>query len=126
MKAYPDIDSYIADFPETTQLLLKKMREIISKAAPAATERINYGIPTFMLYGNLVHFGGYKKHIGFYPGPAGIEPFKKELEKYPTSKGAIQFPLDKSLPAALITKIVQLRVQQNKEKEELKAMKKKR
>ena len=75
-----------------------------------------YGIPTFKLNGNLVHFGGYKNHIGFYPAPSGIEAFKKELAKYEGSKGTIKFPLNKPLPSALITKIVKYRVINNQEK----------
>jgi uncharacterized protein YdhG (YjbR/CyaY superfamily) len=122
--AIKTIDEFIAGFPAPTQVLLKKMRAIINKAAPKAAETINYGIPTFTLEGNLVHFGGYKSHIGFYPGPAGIEAFKKELAVYKTSKGAIQFPLDKPLPVGLITQIVKFRVLQNIEKAKMKAPKK--
>jgi uncharacterized protein YdhG (YjbR/CyaY superfamily) len=109
-------DEYIAGFPKATQVLLEKIRAIIKKAAPKATEVISYGIPTFVLGKNLVHFGGYKTHIGFYPGAAGVEAFKKEIAGYTSSKGAIQFPLDKPLPAGLITQIVKFRVLQNLEK----------
>lgn len=116
MKTFSDIDSYIASFPEATQLLLQKIRSTIRKAAPNAKETINYGIPTFTLEGNLVHFGGYKKHIGFYPAPSGIMAYKKELEPYITSKGAIQFPLHKPLPLKLIAAITKFRVLENNEK----------
>lgn len=109
-------DEYIAQFPKSTQLLLKKIRAIIKKAVPKAEEKISYGIPTFVFHKNLVHFGGYKNHIGFYPGAAGVEAFTKELSAYPFSKGAIQFPLDKPLPVGLITQIVKFRVAQNIEK----------
>lgn len=110
------IDEYIAQFPKEVQVLLEKMRAIISKAAPKAEEAMAYGIPTFKLNGNLVHFGGYKSHIGFYPAPSGIEAFKKELAKYEGSKGTIRFPLDKPLPAALIAQVVKFRVAKNLEK----------
>lgn len=109
-------EEYIAQFPKNTQVLLEKMRAIIKKAAPKAEEKISYGIPTFVLHKNLVHFGGFKNHIGFYPGPAGIEAFTKELSAYTCSKGAIQFPVDKPLPVGLITQIVKFRVLQNIEK----------
>jgi len=113
-----NIDGYIATFPETTQALLKKMRATIQKAAPAAAEAISYGLPTYKQEGNLVHFGGFKTHIGFYPGPEAIEAFKKELAAYPSSKGAIQFPMDKPLPLTLVKSITQYRVAKNKEKAE--------
>lgn len=109
-------DEYIAGFPKEVQLVLQKMRAIIKKAAPKATETISYGIPTFVLDGNLVHFGGYKNHIGFYPAPNGIEAFKKELSKYEGSKGTVKFALDKPLPSGLITQIVKYRIEKNKEK----------
>lgn len=111
------IDLYIADFPSATQKLLQQVRTTIRKAAPEAEEKIGYGIPTFVLYGNLVHFAGYKYHIGFYPGASGIATFSKEMSAYKQSKGAVQFPLNKAMPLALITKITKYRVKQNIEKE---------
>lgn len=113
--AVQSIDDYIHQYPPQVQTLLHHMRKIIQAAAPQAEEAIKYGLPTFVLNGNLVHFGGFKEHIGFYPAPAGIQAFEKELSKYERSKGAIRFPL-KSLPSALITKIVKYRVKQNLEK----------
>jgi uncharacterized protein YdhG (YjbR/CyaY superfamily) len=112
-----NIDEFIAGSPENTQELLKKMRSIIRKAAPGSAEAISYGIPTYKLNGrNLVHFSGYKEHIGFYPGATGIEHFTKELSGYKTSKGTVQFPLDKPLPVGLITQIVKFRIAQEKER----------
>lgn len=104
------IDAYIAAFPKATQVLLQQMRETIHKAAPKAEEAIAYGIPTFKLKGNLVHFAGYKNHIGFYPAPQGLEEFKKELSAYKGAKGSVQFPLDQPLPLALVTRIVKYRI----------------
>src|SRR5690348_11272505 len=107
--AAKNIDEYIAGFPADIRKLLTQMRTTIQKAAPKAEEAIKYAMPTFVFHGNLVHFAAYKHHIGFYPAPAGIEAFKKELSKYEGSKGAIRFPLDKPLPVSLITKIVKFR-----------------
>lgn len=111
------IDSYIKDQPKNIQPLLNKMRTTIKKCAPKAEETIGYGIPTFKLNGNLVHFAGYKSHIGFYPSPNALKYFAKEIAKYNSSKGAVQFPIDKPLPLALITKITKYRVKQNLEKQ---------
>jgi uncharacterized protein YdhG (YjbR/CyaY superfamily) len=77
-------------------------------------------MPTFYFHGNLVHFAAYKNHIGFYPAPSAIVAFKKELALYVTSKGAIQFPLDKPIPYELVTKIVRFRVAENSIKAEIK------
>ncbi len=112
-----EIDKYISSFPTETQLLLQQIRACIHKAAPQATEAMKYAMPTFVLNGNLVHFAGYKNHIGFYPAPSGIEAFKPELSVYKTSKGAIQFPLNKPLPLNLITQIVEYRVAENEAKQ---------
>jgi uncharacterized protein YdhG (YjbR/CyaY superfamily) len=116
MKAFKTIDEYISDFPKEVQVLLKKMRETIKEVAPDATEAISYGIPTFKLNGNLVHFGGFKKHIGFFPGSEAVEVFEKDLTKYVTTKGTIQFQLDEPIPYDLVTKITKYRVKQNLEK----------
>ncbi len=115
-----NINEYIEGFPKDIQKLLEAMRAVIRKAAPEAEETIKYGIPTFTLNGNLVHFGGYKSHIGFYPAPAGIEEFKKELSKYEGSKGTIRFPIDRPLPLSLISRIVKFRVKKNTDKAKMK------
>ncbi|MBC7878656.1 MAG: DUF1801 domain-containing protein [Anaerolineales bacterium] len=120
-----EIDKYIAGFPKEVQVLLEKVRKTIRKAAPKGQEIINYGIPTFTLEGNLVHFAGFKSHIGFYPTPSGIEKFKKELSIYDGAKGSIKFPLDKPIPYELISKIVLFRVKENLERAEAKGKKKK-
>ena len=112
-KKAKDIDEYIADFPVDVQLLLQKVRTAIRKAAPKAEEAIKYQMPTFVLNGNLIHFAGYKNHIGVYPGSRPVEEFKDELTRYETSKGTIRLPLDKPVPSGLITKITRFCVQRN-------------
>jgi uncharacterized protein YdhG (YjbR/CyaY superfamily) len=111
-----NIDEYIAAFPKDTQKVLEKLRAVIKKAAPGATETISYQIPTFRLGINLVHFAGWKNHIGFYPGAAGIEIFKDDLASYEVTKGTVKFPIGQPLPVELITRIVKFRVKQNLEK----------
>lgn len=113
MKQYEDIDQYISTFPGDVQAMLQQIRSTIQQAAPDAKETIKYGIPTFILNGNLVHFGGYKKHIGFYPAPMGIEAFKEETAKYEAGKGTLQFKLNEPLPLELISRIVKFRVEMN-------------
>ncbi len=120
------IDEYIAGFPEEVQAILQQVRMTIKKAAPDAEETIKYRMPTFLFHGNLVYFAGFKNHIGFYPIPTGIEKFKKELSKYKTAKGSVQFPLDKPMPLGLIRRIVKFRVKENLEREKAKAKSKKK
>jgi len=107
------IKQYIKLFPKDTQEKLTELYLAIKKSAPEAEEKISYQIPTFYLNGNLIHFAGYKNHIGFYPTSSGIKAFKKELSKYKNSKGSVQFPLDEKLPLALIKTIVKYRVKEN-------------
>lgn len=106
------IDAYIEQQPKSVQTKLKKLRTLIRKAAPKATEAIKYGMPTFVLGKNCVFFAAYKQHIGFYPTPGPINAFKKALAGYKTSKGAIQFPIDQSIPFDLVEKIVKWRVKE--------------
>ena len=110
------IDEYIRQFPREVQKMLAGLRATIHRAAPDATEKISYGMPTFFHEKNLVHFAAYQRHIGFYPTPSGITKFKDELARYATSKGAIQFPIDEPLPLALVTRIVKFRVAENEAK----------
>ena len=118
------IDEYIAAYPQDIQEILQKIRSIVRKVAPEAQEAIKYQLPTFVLKGNLVHFGAFKNHIGFYPTPSGTERFKKELSIYEGAKGSIRFPLNKAIPYDLITQIVEFRVKENLEKASTKSKKK--
>lgn len=109
---YRTIDEYIALYSPEVQEILRKVRRVIHEAAPEATEAIKYGIPTFVLGGNLVHFGAFKDHLGFFPTPSGIEAFKDELAKYAQSKGTIRFPYSEPIPYDLIARIVHSRVEE--------------
>lgn len=110
---FQTIDEYLEMFSGDLKEKLIQFRNVVKNSAPQATEAIKYRMPTFCLNGNLVHFAAFKNHIGFFPTPSGITPFKKELEGYVTSKGTIQFPKDKPLPLDLIRKIVEYRVKEN-------------
>lgn len=116
MKPDATVDEYIKACPKHVQELLQTMRSIIKQAVPEAHEKMAYGIPTFTFHGNLVHFAGYEHHIGFYPGSAPVKDFADDLSPYKTSKGTVQFPLDKPLPVALIHKIVLACVDRNLKK----------
>jgi len=115
-----DIDAYISDFPESTQKLLQEVRSIVKQAAPLAAEVISYGMPAFRQDGMLVYFAAFKNHIGFYPIPSGIAAFKEDLSAFKCTKGSVHFPLDKPLPAELITRIVTFRLSENRQKALLK------
>jgi uncharacterized protein YdhG (YjbR/CyaY superfamily) len=110
------IDEYISLFPINVQRILEKLRIIIKESAPESEETISYGMPTFKLNGNLVHFAAHKNHIGLYPTPSGIEAFQKELAPYKSSKGSVQFPIDKPIPYELVKKILIFRVKENLKK----------
>ena len=114
MKTVKNIDEYILSFPVDVQKKLRDIRNLVKKIIPQAEETIKYSMPTFVLNGNLLHFAAFKNHIGLYPTPSAIIKFKKELSKYSTSKGAIQFPIDKPLPMNLINKIIKFRIAENK------------
>ncbi len=108
------IDAYIAEFPQETQKVLQELRVLIKATAPDAAETISYAIPTFDLKGgHLVHFAGYEKHVGFYPGARGTAAFKDELRAYKNAKGSVQFPLGQPIPADLVRRMVEFRVAEN-------------
>ena len=104
------IDEYIAAQAEDVQPVLQRIRETIRAAAPEATEKISWQMPTFWQGENLIHFAAFKKHIGLYPGGEATTEFADRLSGYKTSKGAIQLPLGKPIDYELITDIVLWRV----------------
>jgi uncharacterized protein YdhG (YjbR/CyaY superfamily) len=117
MKKPKSVDEYISSFPIEDQKLLEQIRKAITETATKAEEVISYGMPGYKLNGMLVWFAGFNNHIGFYPrGSSAIIAFKKELARYKTSKGAIQFPKDKPMPITLVKKMVKFRMQENLEK----------
>ena len=125
LTAPKNIDEYIAGFPNNVREILEQIRMTIREAAPDAEETISYQIPTFTLKGKyLIYFAAYKKHIGLYPAPRGVEKFKKELSLYEGGKGTVRFPLDKPIPFGLLKRIVKFRVQQNLERAKAKPKKK--
>lgn len=111
-----EIEQYILQYPQELQEKLQEIRRVIREAAPHASEKISWQMPTFYQNGNLVHYAMHKEHLGLYPGASGVEHFESELGKYKHSKGSVQFPLDKPLPKELITKIVKFRVLENTKK----------
>jgi uncharacterized protein YdhG (YjbR/CyaY superfamily) len=107
------IDEYIARFPPETRSVLEELRTLIRACAPDATETISYAIPTFDLHGkHLVHFAGWKQHVALYPVPSGVASLQTALEPYMSGKGSARFPLGEPLPADLIRRIVDFRIEE--------------
>jgi uncharacterized protein YdhG (YjbR/CyaY superfamily) len=123
--SFVTIDEYIATFPAEIQAILQEIRAAIRDVVPDAEEKISYQMPTFYLHGNLVHFAAFKKHIGFYPTPTGVEAFQERLSQYKGAKGSVQFPLDQPMPLDLIREIVRYRVEESTAKAAAKSKKKK-
>ncbi|PKM69976.1 MAG: hypothetical protein CVU94_01300 [Firmicutes bacterium HGW-Firmicutes-19] len=113
MKTIETVEEYIMQFEPEVQVILKEIRAFIKEIAPQTQETISYQMPTYKYYGNLVHFAAHTHHIGFYPGPEGIETFKNRFFGLRYSKGAVQFALDKPIPYDLIKEIVLYRLDEN-------------
>jgi uncharacterized protein YdhG (YjbR/CyaY superfamily) len=108
-------NDYKKEYPPEIRRRLEEIQHTIKSIVPEAEERISYNMPSFWFHGNLVYYGAFKNHIGFYPASRTVfDKFKDELENYKQSgKGTIQFPHDKPLPLDLIKKIVKQRADEN-------------
>lgn len=113
MKKFRTVDEYLSRLPKTAKDNVEGLRKTIRQAAPQAQEVISYNMPALKWNGMLLWYAAFKKHIGFYPKASAIAAFKEELKDYKTSKGAIQLPLEKAIPAALVKRIVRFRVEEN-------------
>ena len=109
------IEEYLDAAPAELQERLWKLHESIKAAAPGTTEGLKWSMPAYSYQKILVTFAVFKKHIGFYPMPSAIKAFAKELAKYKTAEGSVQFPHDQPLPLPLIRKIIKFRVKESKE-----------
>jgi uncharacterized protein YdhG (YjbR/CyaY superfamily) len=118
-----DIEGYITAFPAEIQEILQKIRATIRKAAPRAQETIKYGMPTYALDGNLVHFAAFKKHIGLFPPVKSDAEFRRAVAAYEGPKGNLRFPLDEPIPYELISRMVKIRVKETLAKAESKRTK---
>jgi uncharacterized protein YdhG (YjbR/CyaY superfamily) len=117
-KARPKtVSEYIDASPMPLRKKLREMRACIRRAAPDAEEGLKWSMPAFSQGRILVMFGGFKGHLGFYPTAAAVKAFSKELSRFRTARGSIQFPWEKPLPVALIRRIVGFRLKQNRKKE---------
>lgn len=111
-KKYSTVDEYLSDLPENTRTILEGLRKTIKQVVPKAEEVISYNMPAFKQGSLLVFYAANKEHTGFYPTPGPLKAFAEELAAYKSSKGAVQFPYDKKIPAALVKKMVQYRLQE--------------
>jgi len=106
-----NIDEYISFQPNSWQEMLKKVRDTIKEAAPGAIESISYAMPAWKFRGKpLVYFALNRNHLGFYATPSANIAFREDLKEYKSSKGAVQFPLDKPIPYELIRRVVQYKL----------------
>ena len=109
-EAVGTVNEYIMEFPDGVQAILRQIRDTIEKAAPGAVERISHQMPAYSLNGKTVYFAAYERHTGFYPGAAAIAAFRKELSRYKSAKGSVQFPIDTPMPFDLIREMVVFRI----------------
>ena len=113
-KARPkSVTEYINAAPKEARKKLREMRACIRTSAPGAKESLKWGMPAFSYGRILVTFAAFQHHIGFYPTPSAVSAFAKDLSKFATAKGSIQFPLEKPLPLPLIRKITAFRVRES-------------
>ena len=107
------VGEFIRKYPAAVRKKLSGLRKTIKEEAPQAEETIKYGMPTYVLNGNLIYFAAAKNHIAVYPVPVATPALKAQMEPYRAHKSTLRFPLDKPLPLSLIRKIVKARVKQN-------------
>ena len=111
------VDEYLAGVPEPARSTLETIRAAIRSAAPPeAIETISYRMPAFKYKAVLVWFAAFSNHCSLFPTASLVEAFKNELKGFSTSKGTIQFPVDSPLPAALVRKLVKVRLAQIEKK----------
>lgn len=113
MKGPATVDEYMADLPDKEKEVLSSIRKTIKATAPKAEEAISYGMPGYKYHGMLVYFAAFKNHLSFFPGSSAIDQFGEEVKKYKTSKGTLQFTVDKPISSSLVKKIVKARMKQN-------------
>lgn len=121
MKAFKTVNEYLGSQPKEAREPLKKIRQTVKKAIPAAEELISYGMPAFKYHGMLIFYAGFKNHYSIF-APKATGFFKEELKKYKTAKATVQFPYGTKPPLGLIKKMVLFTAKRNLEKTRMKEM----
>ena len=113
-----EVAKYLQGLPDDQREALEKLRKTILSVAKGAEEKISYGMPTVVYKGNLVHYAAFKNHMSLFGATAFMtQELKNELGGFKTSKGTIQFTVEKQLPSALVKKIVKARMRENEARE---------
>jgi uncharacterized protein YdhG (YjbR/CyaY superfamily) len=109
-----EVDAYLAALEEPKRSTLEALRRTILEVSPSAEQGMSYGVPAFRLEGKVVAgFAAFKNHLSYLPHSGSVFPeLEAELADYKTSKGALQFPVDRSLPTALVKKLIAVRSKQ--------------
>ena len=109
-----EIDDYLASLDEPKRSTLVALRQTIAELLPDAEQGISYGLPAFRVQGKVVAgFAAFKNHLSYLPHSGSVfSELGDELAEYKTSSGALQFPVDKPLPKALVKKLVAIRKRQ--------------
>jgi uncharacterized protein YdhG (YjbR/CyaY superfamily) len=113
------VEDYLAALPEEPRAALEKVRLTIRAAAPEATESIAYGMPAFRDRGGriLVSYAAFTNHCSLFPASGVvIEALGDELRPYLAGKATIRFPAGRPIPAALVERIVKIRIEENAER----------
>ena len=89
--------------------VLSKIREAIKTAAPNATEKMAWKMPTYWQGENLIHFAAYKNYVGLTFSFGAIEEFADSIKDTGcvVKKNTIQIPWGKPIPFDLITDMAQ-------------------
>lgn len=112
-----EVDAYISSFDHSKQQMLSSIRDLVHTRVLSVEEVIKWRMPMFILpgFGDIIGIAAFAKHIGLYPQPEAVAAFSQQLKEYHTSKGAIQFPLDRELPLLLIQQIIDYRLDRLRE-----------
>ena len=113
---FENVDQYIGQFSPEIRAVLQEIRDEILTVVPSAEEIIRYGIPTYVLNGNFVHFGAFSKHISLYPAPKRDSTLVQKIAPFLSGQSTLKFPIGKPLPIALIRQIVQSLAKENMKK----------
>lgn len=108
-----DVDEYIRGFAPDVQRILKRVRQVVRKAAPQAQEVISYRMPALKQHGMLLYYAAFQHHLGLYPPVSGDAALMKAIAPYAGEKGNLRFPYAQPIPYELIAHIAALRARQD-------------
>ena len=107
------VDDYVAGLKPEARRRIQRIRLLVRRHVPGATETVSYRIVAFRVRKIFMYAGAFKDHIGVFPPVKGDSRLVELLAPYRNAKGNLRFAFAEPMPHGLITQIIRALARQS-------------